>query len=129
MLTPLEDRSVPAAISGLAFFDTNADGIQNNNESTAPGITVTITPEGGSPVTGTTDEFGHYAFTEIAPGNYTVAFTAPTGYTLGNPTTVVVGTENVNVGTALVSGRVQYMVCRVAYGLVQKLAATRGGDG
>ena len=24
---------------------------------------------------------------------------------------------------------VQYMVCRVAYGLVQKLAATRGGDG
>ncbi len=109
MLTALEDRSVPAAISGLAFFDTNADGIQNNNESTAPGITVTITPDGGSPVTGTTDDSGHYAFTDMAPGSYTVAFTAPSGYSIGNPVTVLVGTDNVNVGTALVDTYLIYV--------------------
>lgn len=101
-LTALEDRSVPAAITGTVFYDTNADGIQNNNEMTAPGVVVSYTPEGGSPVTGTTDNFGHYTFTEIAPGNYTVAFTAPTGYSAGNPVTVAVGTENVGVVAGLV---------------------------
>ena len=101
-MTQLEDRSVPAAITGTVFYDTNADGIQNNNESTAPGITVTITPEGGSPVTGTTDDFGHYSFTGIAPGSYTVGFTAPTGYSIGSPTSVTVGTENVGVGVGLI---------------------------
>lgn len=106
MVNQLEDRCVPAAISGLVFYDTNADGIQNNNESTAPGVAVSCTPMGGSPVSGTTDSLGWYGFLELASGSYTVAFTAPLGYSVGTPmggsTLVWIGTENVNVNAGLV---------------------------
>lgn len=119
MVTRLEDRCVPAAISGLVFFDTNADGIQNNNESTAPGLAVSCTPAGGSPASATTNSLGWYGFSEVANNSYTVAFTAPTGYSVATITVtspsgtytytpvngsvlVSVGTDNVNVNAALV---------------------------
>ena len=39
-LAALEDRSMLAAITGLVFFDNNADGIQNQAEANASGIAV-----------------------------------------------------------------------------------------
>ena len=79
----LEVRTVPAAISGLVFNDTNADGIQNNNESSMFGVTVTLNSDGTSPLTTITDNFVTYSFLGVAPGNYSVAFTAPTGFSVG----------------------------------------------
>jgi len=73
-LTMLEDRSVPYAISGTVFYDTNADGIQNNNESTAPGVMVSMM--GPVSASGSTDNFGHFVFVEVPAGNYSVMFTA-----------------------------------------------------
>ena len=104
-ITALEDRSMLAAITGLVFFDNNADGIQNQAEANASGIAVTLTPMTGSP-TSTSTVNGSYAFSGLASGSYTVAFTAPAGYSVGNPVggsmLVYVGTEDVNVGAGLV---------------------------
>src|SRR5438128_489690 len=108
MVTTLEDRSVPAAISGTVFFDTNADGIQDNNESTAPGVTVRLDNHVDPTVTGTTDNFGHYAFVDLSTGYYVVSFTAPTGYTVGTPVggyaMVFIASSDVTVNAGMVGG-------------------------
>src|SRR6185312_3145099 len=60
-VTTLEDRSVPALISGTAFYDTNADGIQEEGENPAPGVLVGLTAN-GSPDTCYSDGNGSLRF-------------------------------------------------------------------
>ena len=74
----------PVTIGDLVWNDANANGIQDVNEAGIAGVTLTLTgtTAAGSAVTATTttDAGGHYLFTE-PPGTYTVAVTAPAGYT------------------------------------------------
>ncbi|MBX3010759.1 MAG: hypothetical protein KF832_04595 [Caldilineaceae bacterium] len=80
-----------ASLGDLVWFDSNADGIQDAQETGEPGLGT----ERGVPnvlvtlyealtnhvvMTTTTDTSGRYGFTNLLPGSYVVAFGAPAGY-------------------------------------------------
>ncbi|MCE4958107.1 SdrD B-like domain-containing protein, partial [Macrococcoides caseolyticum] len=64
------------------WIDSNGDGIQNSNETPVAGVTVTLTKPDGTTATAVTDAAGHYEFTGLENGDYTVTFSnLPEGYT------------------------------------------------
>ncbi|MBV7534453.1 carboxypeptidase regulatory-like domain-containing protein [Duganella sp. sic0402] len=68
-------------IGDKVWIDLNGDGIQQSNESGAKGVKVTLLNEKGVAIaTDITDASGAYAFTDLAPGKYSVKFSAPDGY-------------------------------------------------
>jgi hypothetical protein len=85
-------------LSGVVYADCNNNGKFDNGESGLAGVTVTLTGPGGTR-TATTDSTGHYSFTNLAPGTYTVTETQPTGYMQGTntPGTPINGTVNGDV--------------------------------
>src|SRR6185437_7623032 len=107
-VTLLEDRTVPATIEGTVFYDTNANSTQDSGEGFAEGVEVTLTPAGGTAVNTTTNADGHYAFTGLTPGSYTVSATPPSGYsaeTIGSPAVGIVSdTDDFSVGFGLTGG-------------------------
>ena len=79
----------PASVGDYTWMDVNRDGIQDADEPTLPGVTVTLTYEDGSAVTDasgnvvtakTSDANGKYSFENLLPGGYKVSFQAPAGY-------------------------------------------------
>ena len=107
MVTQLEDRSVPAKISGNIFFDLNADGMHTPPEAWAENLAVSCTTEGGTVLPGaTTDSGGYYEFLNLTPGNYALTFTPPPGHSFGMPvggsSTVPVSTMDVIQNASLV---------------------------
>jgi protocatechuate 3,4-dioxygenase beta subunit len=76
----------PASLSQVVWFDADRDGRLNNGEVGAAGVKVTLLDASGNPVAGavaTTDASGHYQFTNLKPGTYSVQFdksTLPAGY-------------------------------------------------
>jgi len=85
----LEDRSVPATINGVAFYDLNNNGEQDSGEGFAAGVGARVTPPNGSPMNATTNSSGQFEFTGLASGSfsgsYAVEFTPPAGYEIGTP--------------------------------------------
>src|SRR5690348_4194337 len=80
-LEALEDRSLLDAstlgtISGVAFIDSNANGVHDANERGVPGapLTLTGTTATGAPATAsaTTDGNGGYQFLNVAAGTYQI---------------------------------------------------------
>ncbi|WP_338663291.1 SdrD B-like domain-containing protein [Pararoseomonas sp. SCSIO 73927] len=72
----------PVSVSGTAFVDANADGIQGTGEAGIAGQTVTLVNALGLPVaTTTTGANGAYSFTGLQPGTYAVQFPVLTGST------------------------------------------------
>jgi hypothetical protein len=86
-------------VGNFVWFDGNSDGIQNDGpDSGFEGVTVVLCDANGKEVTvdvqgnpmkstQVTDASGHYLFSNLKPGTYTVKFTAPAGYvatTTGN---------------------------------------------
>ncbi|MCR0980779.1 SdrD B-like domain-containing protein [Roseomonas populi] len=70
----------PVSVSGTAFVDANADGIQGTGEAGIAGQTVTLLNSLGLPVaTTTTGANGAYSFTGLPPGTYQVQFPVLTG--------------------------------------------------
>ncbi|TFW29789.1 SdrD B-like domain-containing protein [Duganella callida] len=68
-------------IGDKVWYDSNGDGIQQNNELGAKGVKVTLLNEKGMAIaTDVTDASGVYSFTDLAPGKYSVKFDAPDGY-------------------------------------------------
>ncbi len=72
----------PAALGDYVWLDANANGVQDSGETGIAGITVRLENAAGSTVlaTTTTDAAGHYSFTGLAAGQYSVQFVAPSGY-------------------------------------------------
>ncbi|WP_343733224.1 SdrD B-like domain-containing protein [Duganella sp.] len=76
----------PAALSQVVWFDADRDGRLNNGETGAAGVKVILLDASGNPVDGAvavTDANGHYQFTNLAPGSYSVQFdksSLPAGY-------------------------------------------------
>ncbi|GJE18788.1 SdrD B-like domain-containing protein [Methylobacterium marchantiae] len=70
-----------ASISGKAFFDGNADGIQNSGEGGVGNFTVDLIDANGTIVaTRATDGQGAYSFGNLAAGTYSVQFHAAGGF-------------------------------------------------
>ncbi|MBN8888711.1 MAG: carboxypeptidase regulatory-like domain-containing protein, partial [Rhodospirillales bacterium] len=74
--------STTAALGDYVFEDVNANGVQDAGDTGIAGVTVNLLDASGGTVLGTTttDGVGHYAFTDLAPGSYEVAFANPGGY-------------------------------------------------
>jgi hypothetical protein len=69
-------------VSGEVWFDRNQDGVRGAHEWPLPGVSVTLTSPGGAasrtshqvswPSTTTTDAIGHYSFSSVPAGRWTV---------------------------------------------------------
>jgi len=87
-------------IQGTVFSDLNGDGIQQGGE---PGVqNWRITLSGGASAIAYTDITGHYQFTGLAYGSYTVAATHKYGYTA---TTSAIYNVTVTAGAKSFAGR------------------------
>jgi len=73
----------PASLGDRVWKDDDADGIQDPGEVGIAGVTLVLYNSAGQIVgTTTTDAFGFYKFSNLAPGNYTVRIVPPANYTL-----------------------------------------------
>jgi hypothetical protein len=72
-------------IGDFVWQDTNGNGCQDAGEPGIPNVQVQLFSGCGSNITlvatTTTDSTGHYLFTNLCAGSYTVRFTTPTGFT------------------------------------------------
>ena len=88
---------IGSTIAGIAFIETDVDGLQDGTEARLDGITVMLLDENGNMVASTTTaNGGTYEFTNLAPGSYKVKFpedatAASTDYSL---TRSEVGTDD-----------------------------------
>lgn len=118
----LEDRVVPATVTGVVFNDFNYNGTQQlnptvpndsglgtvglANEVGIAGLTVTITDTLGATQTTTTDATGNYSLTLNGTGPYRVVVNTPAGFipgpvsgnNQGSVRFVPEGTSTVNLG-------------------------------
>ncbi len=68
-------------INGRVWVDENRDDIENANELGFEGVTVTLYSEALAAITSTiSDDQGFYNFSDVAPDNYFIGFTVPSGY-------------------------------------------------
>jgi protocatechuate 3,4-dioxygenase beta subunit len=75
------------SLGDYVWFDANKDGIQDTGEAPAPNVTVILKDSTGATVgTTTTDANGHYVFDNLLPDDYTVTFTAPSGFSFTTQT-------------------------------------------
>lgn len=90
-------------VSGHVFSDIDGDGIQDPGEPDLSGLTVTITPATGAPITVTTDVAGNYVAT-VPPGLTTVNVTDPPGtvLTTGNDPQTVTAVSGADTASAAV---------------------------
>lgn len=80
---------VPSSLSGFVYIDSNNDGVRDTGEEGFEGVSISLT---GTNSTGnsvslqtTTAANGSYTFTGLAPGNYSITETQPTGSRNGVP--------------------------------------------
>ncbi len=73
-----------ASLGDLVWEDTNANGLQDAGESGVSGIQVNLYEGSGCSgtalMTTTTDSTGHYTFSNLSPGTYSVKFLKPSNY-------------------------------------------------
>ncbi|MFT5168083.1 MAG: hypothetical protein ACI8P3_003322, partial [Saprospiraceae bacterium] len=95
---------MPIQLVGIAWYDENNNGLQENEEAVAEGVFVTLYDAGGDMIAGTSDDVkfadfttgadGFYEFNNVFASNYYVVFdptTLPLGYSF---TAANVGNEN-----------------------------------
>lgn len=63
------------AIGDIVWIDSDADGVQGEDEEPLPGVTVELVVDGGVVQTTTTDDNGRYVFDNLPAGTYQVRFT------------------------------------------------------
>ncbi|MCA8927064.1 MAG: carboxypeptidase regulatory-like domain-containing protein [Alphaproteobacteria bacterium] len=73
-----------ASLGDTVWYDTNKDGLLNNGEQGAGGVTVELinSANGSLVATTITDAAGHYLFDNLKAGIYQVEFVTPNGYAL-----------------------------------------------
>ncbi len=69
-----------ATIGDYVWYDTDQDGLQDDDEDPVPDVKVTLYTGAGDYVDEMyTDDTGHYLFTHLPPGDYYLWFEAPGG--------------------------------------------------
>ncbi|MBI2477591.1 MAG: hypothetical protein HYV60_02760, partial [Planctomycetia bacterium] len=80
---------VPGSLSGFVYIDSDNDGMRDSGEEGFEGVAITLsgTNSLGNAVSQqtTTASNGSYTYTGLAPGNYTISETQPTGSRNGIP--------------------------------------------
>ncbi|MCY7359139.1 MAG: carboxypeptidase regulatory-like domain-containing protein, partial [Rudanella sp.] len=81
-----------ASLGNYVWLDSNSNGQQDATETGVANVTVTLFSNGSAIASQTTSGSGTYLFTNLDPGQYSVVFTAPGGFTfttanLGNDAT------------------------------------------
>ncbi len=91
-LIQLEDRSVPATLTGAVFADLNANSAQDVGEPGLPGVTVFVDAfgDGINDFTAATDATGHFTIAGLPDGAHTLHVLAPASATPISPTTQTV---------------------------------------
>jgi uncharacterized repeat protein (TIGR01451 family) len=73
--------ATPLTIGDFVFNDANNDGILDNGETGIANVPVALLDSNGNVVASTTtDGTGHYQFTNLLPGTYSVRITPPAGF-------------------------------------------------
>lgn len=68
-------------MAGLAWHDTDGNGVRDATELPLPGLTVALTTDAGQPIrTAQTASDGTYRITDLVPGFYIFTATPPPGY-------------------------------------------------
>ena len=89
---------IPASIGNRIWLDTNADGIQDPNESNVTvDVNVTLYYDSNNSIAQTqTANNGSYLFTNIAPNKYYISFSLPAGYIVSEQNVTANGTDDTN---------------------------------
>ena len=90
----------PASLTGVAYLDSNNNGIMDAGERPVAGVTVAITC-GSTTQSVVTDMYGVYRFDNLPAGSYTIVETQPSGYSNGKDT---VGNKGGTASTDKFSG-------------------------
>ena len=76
-----------ASLGDRVWKDDNGNGIQDAGEVGIAGVTLVLLNSTGQIIgTTTTDAFGNYKFSNLAPGNYSVRITPPANYSISAKT-------------------------------------------
>lgn len=111
---PLVGAVTLGSFEGIAFHDSNANGVMDEGEAALPGVEVTLTGS-GEPAQAVSAADGSFALTALRPGEYTLSLTMPEGYissanagelllqpmaqqTAACPWTLLIGREELAVG-------------------------------
>ena len=94
----------PASLGDFVWYDWNNNGIQDSGENGIPNVTATLNGTKGdgtviSPLTATTNASGIYAFTNLAPGTYTVTFGTVSGFQVTKQDVTGANTDATDVNT------------------------------
>jgi hypothetical protein len=79
MTGPAAQAAAGSLVSGIAWVDTNRDGVRDAGEPVQSGVSVQLltSPGGAVTATTTTNAAGAYSFADIADGSYIARVTAP----------------------------------------------------
>ena len=94
----------PASLGDFVWYDINNNGIQDSGEPGIQGVVATLNGTKGdgtviSAQTATTNASGIYAFTNLAPGTYTVSFGTVTGYQVAKQDITGANTDATDINT------------------------------
>ena len=84
------NHAMPGSIAGDKWNDRDGDGVRDAGEPTLPGWTIYLDTDGNGQLTPgeptqVTDASGHYVFTSLSPGTYTVREVLQAGWTQTYP--------------------------------------------
>jgi hypothetical protein len=83
---PITGESTLAAVGGVVWNDTNANGLHDSGEQGVAGVVVQLFDANNNLIASlTTDANGNYLFTGLTPGQYYVQFTPPANSTFTQP--------------------------------------------
>ncbi len=122
----------PASLGNRVWLDNGTgaggvanDGLQNGTEPGVAGITVTLFNATGTVVgTTTTDTYGNYLFSNLAPGNYTVGFTLPPNYTFTTQTNTA--DDGNTTGTGATASSINGSDVNVTTGITYTITLSNG---